>query len=227
MPTLDYARLGGLGGILFVVLYVPAYLSAPDVPVATTSPRGVVAYFDARQDGILTTNGLLLVFAAFFFLWFLGALYGVLRGAEEQGEGGEGRGLSAPALAGGLLFVALALAGSAVEIAYPATLARFESFRPDAQLGFLYLALSGWMYRFAFVGMSVLIAAASLAALGIGALPGWLAWGGIVVALAALLRLLGPVAGWLALAWVAAVCVLMLVGAVGRRSRGGPALRRR
>jgi hypothetical protein len=64
---------------------------------------------------------------------------------------GEGYGFSSVSPAGGLLFVALILTGAAVEIVYPATLARFENFQQDAQLGFLSLALSGWLYRFAFV----------------------------------------------------------------------------
>lgn len=65
-------------------------------------------------------------------------LYGVLRDAE-----GEGYGVSHVSLAGGVLFVALMLAGAAVEIVYPATLARFENIQQDAQLGFLSLALFG------------------------------------------------------------------------------------
>ena len=113
------------------------------------------------------------------------------------------------------------LAGAAVEIAYPATLARFETFQKDPQLGFLSLALSGWMYRFAFAGMSALIAASSLVMLRTGVLPTWLAWDGFVAALVALLRILGPLAGWLALLWVVAVCVLMLlIGAVGCTTLG-------
>ena len=211
-------RLGGIGGILFVVLFVPSYLSAPDTPVATSAPQEVIDYFTARQDGILFINGLLLIFAAFFFLWFLGMLHGVLQDAE-----GEGYGFSSVLLAGGLLFIALVLAGAAVEIVYPATLARFENFQQDAQLGFLSLALTGWMYRFAFVGMAALIAAASGVALRTGVLPGWLAWAGFVAALVALLRFLGPLGGWLALLWVIAVSVLMLTGGVG--STGGPRTR--
>lgn len=205
-------RIGGICGILFVVLVVPSFLSAPDTPVATSSPQEVISYFDNRQDGILTFNGLLLIFAAFFFLWFLGVLHSGLRGAE-----GEEHGFSSVSLAGGLLFVALILAGAAVEIVYPATLARFENFQQDAQLGFLSLALSGWMYRFAFAGMSVLIAASSAVGLRTGVLPGWLAWFGFVVALVALLRFLGPLSAWLALLWVVAVSVLMLTG--GLRTR--------
>jgi hypothetical protein len=204
-------RLGGICGILFLILFVPSFLSAPDTPVSTSGPQDVIDYFASRQAGILTINGLLLIFAAFFFLWFLGVLHSVLRRVDDE----DGHGFSSVSLAGGVLFIALILAGSAVEIVYPATLPRFESFQQDAQLGFLSLALSGWMYRFAFVGMSVLIAATSVVALRTGVLPGWLAWAGFVAALAALLRLLGPLGGWLALLWVAAVSVLMLAGAIG------------
>ena len=208
-------RLGGICGILFLILFIPSYLSAPDTPVSTSSPQDVIDYFSNRQSEALIANGLLLVFAAFFFLWFLGVLHGVLQGAEE----GEGYGFSSVSLVGGLLFVALMLTGAAVEIVYPATLARFENFQQDAQLGFLSLALSGWMYRFAFVGMSVLIAATSVVALRTGVLPRWLAWPGLVAALVALLRFLGPLGGWLALLWVITVCVLMLAGGV--RPTGG------
>ena len=84
MLSLDYARLGGINGILFVILFVPSYLLAPDSPVATSSPQEVIDYFGNRQDGILTNNGLLLVFAAFFFL---GALYGVLRARRGRNTG--------------------------------------------------------------------------------------------------------------------------------------------
>lgn len=204
-------RLGGISGILFVILVIPSFLSAPDTPVSTSAPQDVIDYFTGRQEGILTNNGLLLVFAAFFFLWFLGVLHGVLRGAESEGYG-----FSFVSLTGGVLFVALMMVGAAVEIVYPATLARFENFQQDAQLGFLSLALSGWLYRFALVGMSALIAATSLVVLRTAVLPGWLAWAGFLFALAALLRLLGPLGAWLTLLWIIAVSLLMLIGAVRR-----------
>jgi len=206
-------RIGGICGILFVVLVVPSFLSPPDTPVAASGPQDVIDYFNSRQDGILIFNGLLLIFAAFFFLWFLGVLQDVLRGAE-----GEGYGFSSVSLAGGLLFIALVVAGAAVEIVYPATLARFENFQQDAQLGFLSLALSGWMYRFAFVGMSVLIAATSAVTLRTGILPEWLAWASFAVALVALLRFLGPLSAWVPLLWVVAVSVLMLTGGLRTRT---------
>jgi hypothetical protein len=214
MADTSAARLGGIGGILFVVLFFRSYLTPPDTPVPTSGPQDVVAYFTDRQDGILLYNGLLLIFAAFFFLWFLGALHGVLRSVE-------GGGISSVALAGGLVFITLVLAGAAVEIVYPATLARFENFQADAQLGFFSLALSGWMYRFALAGMSVFIAAASVVVLATGVMPRWLALVGFVAALLALFRFLIPLGGIVGLVWVLLVSVLMLVGRAGR-TRVGP-----
>jgi hypothetical protein len=215
--TTTAARLGGIGGIVFVLSFFRSYLTPPDAPVPTSAPKDVVAYFADRQDGILLYNGVLLIFAAFFFLWFLGALHGALRSAE-----GGGGGISSVALGGGLVFITLVLAGAAVEIVYPATLARFENFRADAQLGFLSLALSGWMYRFALAGMSVFIAAASVVVLGTGVMPRWLGVVGLVAGLFALLRFLIPLGGILGLVWVLAVSALMLVGREGR-SRVDPA----
>jgi hypothetical protein len=199
-----------------VVLFFRSYLTPPDTPVPTSGPQDVVAYFTDRQDEILLYNGVLLMFATFFFLWFLGALHGVLRSVE-----GGGGGISSVALAGGLVFITLALAGAAVEIVYPATLARFENFQADTQLGFLSLALSGWMYRFALLGMSVRIAAASVVVLATGVMPRWLALVGFVAALLALLRFLIQLGGIVGLVWVLAVSVLMLVGRAGR-TRVGP-----
>src|SRR3712207_3531868 len=95
-------RLGGICGILFVILLIPGlFIARPDVPDDSLSTRQVVDYFNDRQDVLMIGNGLSFIFAAFFSLWFLGALHSVLRSAE-----GEEIGLSSVALAGGLMFVA-------------------------------------------------------------------------------------------------------------------------
>jgi hypothetical protein len=47
-------------------------------------------------------------------------------------------------------------------------------------------------------------------------LPQWMVWAGWVCAVVALLRFFGPLGGWLILAWIAAVSVLMLAGMIGR-----------
>jgi hypothetical protein len=208
------ARLGGIGGILYVVLFLPAYIvGTPDSPDRTSTDQTVFDYFAEGTGAFLFFNGILTIFALFFLLWFLGGLYGVLRSAEGEVEGGW---LSSAALVGGIVFATLSYAGVAVEIAHPATLSRFEDFEPDPQLVFVTLALASWLYHFCQVGTSVLAAAASLLALRTGVLPTWLAYGGFVIALLALLHFLIPLLGALAgLLWIAVVSVLMLIGAVG------------
>jgi hypothetical protein len=101
-------RLGGVCGILFVVLLVPGVFAArPDVPDTSLSAQQALEYFDDKHGALMIGNGLSFIFAAFFFLWFLGLLHGVLRSAE-----GEESGLSSVALGGGVTFIALETAGS-------------------------------------------------------------------------------------------------------------------
>ncbi len=208
------ARLGGIGGILYVVLFIPAYIvGSPDAPNRASTDQGVFDYFAEGLGAFLFFNGVLTIFALFFLLWFLGALYGVLRSAEGDEEGGW---LSSAALVGGIVFATLSYAGVAVEIVHPATLSRFEDFEPDPQLVFMTLALASWLYHFCQVGTSVLATATSLLALRTGVLPTWMAYAGFVVALLALLHFLVPLLGALAgLLWIAVVSVLMLTGSVG------------
>jgi hypothetical protein len=208
------ARLGGIGGILYVVLFIPAYIvGSPDAPNRASTDQGVFDYFAEGVGAFLFFNGVLTIFALFFLLWFLGALYGVLRSAEGNEEGGW---LSSAALVGGIVFATLSYAGVAVEIVHPATLSRFEDFEPDPQLVFMTLALASWLYHFCQVGTSVLATATSLLALRTGILPTWMAYVGFVVALLALLHFLIPLLGALAgLLWIAVVSVLMLTGSVG------------
>ncbi|MCA1718123.1 MAG: hypothetical protein LC781_15325 [Actinobacteria bacterium] len=208
------ARIGGLGGILYVLLFVPAYIVGyPDAPDRASTDQGVFDYFAEGAGTFLFFNGTLSILALFFLLWFLGALHSVLQSAEGNEEGGW---LSSAALVGGVVFATLSFAGVAVEIVHPATLSRFEDFEPDSQLVFMTLALASWLYHFCQVGTSVLVTATSLLALRTGVLPTWLAWAGFVVALLALLHVIIPLLGALVgLLWIAVVSVLMLLGSVG------------
>jgi hypothetical protein len=79
------ARFGGICGILFVLLLIPGiFLARPDVPDASLSNRQVLDYFGDKQVALQMGNGLSFIFAAFFFVWFLGLLHGVLRRAEGE-----------------------------------------------------------------------------------------------------------------------------------------------
>ena len=196
--------------MLFALLMVPAYIvGSPDRPTPTSSAAEVASYFGTAPGSFVLGNGVVTVFSTFFFLWFLGALRGLLRRAE----GGEGGFFSSAALAGGTLFITLSCAGYAAETVYPAAVLRFENFNGDAQLAFASLVLSTWLYHFCQVGASVMIAATSLVALGTGVLPRWAALVGLVVAVLTLLHLLLPLPAALAgLLWVALVSALILVG---------------
>ncbi len=128
------------------------------------------------------------------------------------------------------MFVALSWAGVADEVSFPAASTPFVNFQPDAQLAFLTLAASSWLYHFCQIGTSVLVSATSLVALSTGVLPNGLAWAGLVVALLALLHFLIPLLSATAgLLWVTAVSVQMLTGSVRPstparrlRDRGSP-----
>ena len=90
-------RFGGISGILYVALAIPSFVGGhPSLLDDESNPQEVVDYFNAGQDGFLIWNGLLFIFAAFFFLWFLGILHGMLRRAEGEEE----TGLPSVALAG-------------------------------------------------------------------------------------------------------------------------------
>ena len=204
------ARLGGVCGLLFALLMVPAYVvGSPDRPTTTSSAADVASYFDTAPGSFVLGNGVVAVFSTFFFLWFLGALRGLLRRAEGE----EGGFFSSVALAGGTLFITLSCAGYAAEVVYPAAVLRFENFAGAAELAFATLVLSTLLYHFCQVGASVMIAATSLVALGTGVLPRWAALAGFVVAVLTLLHLLLPLPAALAgLLWVALVSALILVG---------------
>ena len=215
MTNRNVVRLGGVFGLLAVVVMIPAYLvGTPDAP---GSPAAARSYFEAGLDTFVFSNGVLPLFHVFFFILFLGVLYGVLRLAEANARGGgSGGGLPAAALAGGIVFAALEAAGFAAEILYPATLQRFGDFDPSAPFVLASLTLSTWLYHFCQVGTSALILVTSLIALGTGVLPRWLALTGFVVALLTLLHFLFPLlAALVGLSWIAAVSVLMLLGSVG------------
>lgn len=207
-------RFGGICGLLYVVLAIPSFVVGhPALIDNEMNPQEVLDYFNAGQAGFVVWNGLLFIFAAFFFLWFLGILHGMLRHAE----GAEETGLPSIALAGGLTLIALKLVGVSAEIHYSSTLARFDNFLEDAQLAFLSVELSGWLYRYAYnVGAAVLISATSVVALNTGVLPRWLTWAGLVVALVMLLHFIIPLGSLLALLWVVMVSVLMLSGTARR-----------
>jgi hypothetical protein len=76
----NLVRLGGIFGLISVVAMIPAYLVGyPDAP---GSPEEAGSYFEAGAGTFVFSNGVLPLFHTFFFILFLGVLYGLLRGAQ-------------------------------------------------------------------------------------------------------------------------------------------------
>ena len=210
-------RLGGFSGLLAVVSMIPAYLVG--YPGAPGSLLEAQTYFDAESGMFVFSNGVLPLFHVFFFLLFLGVLYGLLRSA-----GGEARGIAGTtcggarrrdrirdALGGGVHSRDLLSSGPAALRRTPIR-HRFRARIADALL----MALPLLPDRGVSHGALHLLVAA-----GTRVLPGWLALAGFVVALLTLLHFLLPLlAALVGLAWVAVVSAVMLIGgSQGPRTR--------
>ncbi len=141
----NLVRLGGIFGLLAVIAMIPAYLvGTPDAPDSSAEAG---TYFGAGVSTFVFSNGVLPLLHVFFFLLFLGVLYGMLRSVADGARGGEVRvGLPAAALAGGIVFAVLLAAGFVVEIVYPATVLRFGVLEPNEQFVIVSLTLSTWLY---------------------------------------------------------------------------------
>ena len=69
------ARLCGASGILYVLLFIPAYVVGyPDAPTSTSGVQEAFDYFGDEQSTFLIFNGVLTIFSAFFFVWFAASL---------------------------------------------------------------------------------------------------------------------------------------------------------
>jgi hypothetical protein len=204
-------------GIGFAVLALVALL-LPGAPPKADDSIGRIGSYLSDHDSDLLTASLLLGIAAVLFLWFLGSLRSYLRAAE----GGEGR-LSAAAFGGGILGIALLLAGVAVLNGIAFKLTDSHGVGPDLVRAFF--DASAAVLAMGSFGFAVFFGAASCSAARSGALPPWLYWSGSVIAVLQLLGglalvaksgffavggAMGFIAPAAALIWVVAVSVVIM-----------------
>ncbi len=200
----------GLAGM--VVLEGPA-----DRPELDAPPQVILNYFGDRDTVIL--GSFLLMLSAVAFIWFVGLLRAELRHAEN----GNGR-LSAIAYGGGLLAAGLLLIMPATNISG----ALYHDLLTPAAARTFYLFGDVVMYP-AGMAAAILIGTTGLLALRTRALPRWLGWASLVLALWLLIPPIGagavlpenPVA-WTGIAalpgiviWAAVTSVVMAIK--GRR----------
>ena len=174
-------RWAALSGIIFVVLMLVGATFVSDVPKGDASAQEIANYL--TDSGNHTRNiigAYLWVLGGLAFLGFVAGLRSVLRRAE--GDPGT---LSNLVFGAGVVFTAVwsVSAATIASVAYAVEFSDARVSNPDLvtvlpSLGGLLLLLGG-----GFAGI-LLLAATSILIFRTGVLPRWLAWLGIVVAIA-------------------------------------------
>ena len=182
----DYALLGG---ILAVALSVAAFIvfyvigNVPDRDDA--SAAAFVSYFQ-EEDGSIWLGSLLDSLAVVAFLFYVGALRGVLGGSRISGT----------ILGGGIATAVLVMCGVAPELA-GAVLVSDRDAPIDPSTATTLMFLGDGFFIAAFYGAAVFVAAAGLATLKTGALPRWVGWASLPLAVLLMIPIIGFLAFFL------------------------------
>jgi hypothetical protein len=194
-------RWAPLSGIIFVILMVVGTMFVADVPDPDAPQQQLATYLADSGNHMRNIMGAYIwVVGALAFLWFVTRLRAVLRGAE----GGTGT-LSNLVFGAGVAFAAVWMVSAAAfaAVAYAVELRGATVSDPDfvkvlPQMAWMILLLGA-----GFAGL-LLVLTTSILSLRTGVLPRWLAWLGIVVAIALLFDVIyvsiGPFLLWVLLA---------------------------
>ncbi len=206
VPARRWEALAPLTGIAAVLLFVAAFIVHDvigDTPDADAPASAFARYYE-EHDGNIWLSSILISLAVFFLFWFIGVLRAVLSAAE----GGVGR-LAATAHSGGVAMAVLILASFGTQVSGAILVSeRDAGLAPDSAVAYWFIG--DGLFVAAFYGAAVLVAATGVAALRTGALPRWLGWASLVIALV----LLVPWINWAAFIfllplWIIAVSVLL------------------
>lgn len=209
-----WIRQAGVAGICSVVAWwtgavVDAALGDPDP--ASAGADDIAAF----MGGHAVSDSARLAFAlsAFLVIWFSAGLYARLRTARAPDV------LATTTLGSGLVAAALMLAGNAgwLAAAFPAV----RRLGDDADVVTYALQLGPGLA--AAVGFAGLLLGAGLASIVVRALPRWLGWSAVVVAIGELVGYLDPLTGpfsgtflMLRMAWIVIAGVVLLARPVRR-----------
>ena len=171
-PT-KWERYGALGGIFFVVLVIVSIAVTGSTPKASDSAAKILKSFQDHKDGI-KIGAFIGGLAAVPLLWWAGSLYARLRRAE----GGQPR-LALIAVLGLVVGGAGQVGMSAIDSTVVLTLKTV-----GANEAKFFFVLGQGFADAALVGLAVLTLAVSVLAFRTRVFPIWLAWIGIVDAIA-------------------------------------------
>jgi hypothetical protein len=215
----------GVVGLAFAILFTAAVVLIRSVPLGGASDADIAAWFASGGDTQVVVGGLFLApFSGIAFLWFVAVV------RDQIGEL-EDRFFATVFLAGGILFVALLFAASAVASSLVVGVRYLDQQPPTAAENELLRALA-YTLMFGFASRAAALFMLSTATVGLrtGAFPRWFALVGYAVGIALLLVV--SFYDWVILAlpaWVAFVSVVILVrersrhrGATGAVPPGHP-----
>lgn len=203
-------------GLLFVGCLIVA-IAIGIAPEADESDAAILDYYEDSGNQVKQIAvALLMTIGLTAFLCFVTGLRLLLVEARAP--------VPFPDLAfvGGLAFAILALAGTAVGTAVPATFVFSDTFELAPDTARIVLTIGNiWLVSFAGATGSLLVAATSYASRRATILPGWLEWAGLIAAPLMLISLpLFGVATIAVVAWVLTVSVVLLLSGRQRSSKG-------
>lgn len=200
------ARVTALAGIAYVALSLvsQSLMQIGGMEPAFDAPAGdIVAFFEARDPALFAVGGYLHLLALATFLWFLGGLWSLLRGAE----GGPGWRSTIVGVSG------LAFLGSA-NGGWQLAMLRQDALDPvTAQLAF---DLGNVGFANSWMPLASMLVAASLAMRHVRIGPGWLSGLALVVGVGLLAARMvwtsqAAFAPWVGFwVWVVALAVVLL-----------------
>ena len=213
MSNTLWERLGALSGIVFVVLLVISggiAESNDDADLSPESPSAEIAREFVDQGGQDEVGVLVAFVGLIFFFWFLA--YFRLQLQQSEGEGGW---LHSVAYGGGLVGAGMLLVLGGLDLATTSV----SNYGPDTEVAKALFALTWNSIWLIAPPLIALTAAASVVIIRFGALPKWVGWVGIVVAVSLFMPWIGIVGFML---WVLIVSVVLLIRA-GRTAQVEPA----
>lgn len=176
-------RWSGLGGIVYVILFVVGTAVAHGGAVDTGGPPGkIIDYYQSGSHRDKVALGCFIgILGVFFFLWFLAALRQAVRRLAGDGI------LGMLVTIGGSVYAALTLTAFAVDAGVKTM--SDDTYHHTVYPGLIHAADDLWyvLHSFGGVGAAAMMIAASLACLAAPRIPNWLAWLGVIAGVLAII----------------------------------------
>jgi hypothetical protein len=201
MSRSRWERLAPLTGAVFFALIAAVFVLDNNSPDANDSTASVVSYWTTHHSRAVVA-GLLGSLAVVFLIWFASSL----RSAMLRYEGGTGR-LSMLAFSGTLLVAFGGAIGSSLDFVLGDVSVDLHNGHADFVIQTL-SALDGDFFLPFVGGLLVLMVSSAVLTFRHGALPKWLGWVSVVIAIA-LVTPLGFIGFLASLVWILVVSILL------------------